>query len=569
MGRPEKSIDSLLGLDPPARLAQGLRDLRRSAGPLPYRVMAARAGVAPSTLSKAAAGDRLPSWNVVRGFVESCGADPREWWDRWCDAGGTHPTYGPREPVRDTPRPPGRHALSPRTRADTPLSPDPLDVTTPAAYMRALRALKAWADLSLREISANSAITSKSGPMLPRTTIADVLKRDALPRRDFVRAFVTACHGTEADVHRWDESWQAINASEHHLTGLDKNTDLSTPARVMPARPAAVTVTHPVIHRDLPVPARPEPRIHTPRLPAADPAPYRLEPRPLGNSVYKRSIDQLVHYAHALESRGLAREATLMLERAEAYCSTTQLVQLVLGLRAAGHGNQAIRVLECAERNRSTAQLVVLVTQLATTYPGAAAHLLKVAARLRSVPHLVELTAALQAQARPDDVALVLAAAAQRPAIEIVLEVIETYRSFGRLDYVDALLETAALRPARDVVQLIEALRAIAHPYDASLVASHAARRPLVHVTQLVEALRTAEHHQDAEAILSVTPRLAAILTATAHGRSGGINKIRWSKARPGQALVSAWREIARTLGLQDTPIPAPSLYERRLSITR
>ncbi|WP_328837907.1 hypothetical protein [Streptomyces europaeiscabiei] len=84
MGRPERPLDPTAG--PVPRLAHELRELRRTAGNPSYRKMAETAGFAPTTLSQAAAGERLPSLAVVQGYVRACGGDPDGWEPRWKDA---------------------------------------------------------------------------------------------------------------------------------------------------------------------------------------------------------------------------------------------------------------------------------------------------------------------------------------------------------------------------------------------------------------------------------------------------------------------------------------------------
>ncbi|KPI09427.1 transcriptional regulator, XRE family [Actinobacteria bacterium OK074] len=81
MGRPERPLDPLAG--PVPRLAHELRELRRAAGNPAYRAMAQAAGFSATTLSQAAAGERLPSLAVLLGYVRACGADPAEWEPRW------------------------------------------------------------------------------------------------------------------------------------------------------------------------------------------------------------------------------------------------------------------------------------------------------------------------------------------------------------------------------------------------------------------------------------------------------------------------------------------------------
>ncbi|WP_175409881.1 hypothetical protein [Streptomyces sp. TRM64462] len=84
MGRPERPVDPAAG--PVQRLAHELRELRRAAGGPSYRTMAETAGFSATTLSQAAAGERLPSLPVVQGYVRACGADPAEWEPRWKEA---------------------------------------------------------------------------------------------------------------------------------------------------------------------------------------------------------------------------------------------------------------------------------------------------------------------------------------------------------------------------------------------------------------------------------------------------------------------------------------------------
>ncbi|KUL33529.1 hypothetical protein [Streptomyces regalis] len=84
MARPERPVDPNAG--PVQRLAHELRELRRAAGSPAYRRMAETAGFSATTLSQAAAGERLPSLAVVRGYVRACGGDPGEWEARWKDA---------------------------------------------------------------------------------------------------------------------------------------------------------------------------------------------------------------------------------------------------------------------------------------------------------------------------------------------------------------------------------------------------------------------------------------------------------------------------------------------------
>ncbi|MCX5235878.1 hypothetical protein OG824_11750 [Streptomyces prunicolor] len=84
MGRPERPVDPRAGAV--QWLAHELRELRRAAGGPSYRTMAKAAGFSATTLSQAAAGERLPSLAVVEGYVRACDGDPAEWGPRWKEA---------------------------------------------------------------------------------------------------------------------------------------------------------------------------------------------------------------------------------------------------------------------------------------------------------------------------------------------------------------------------------------------------------------------------------------------------------------------------------------------------
>ncbi|MDI5963431.1 NACHT and WD repeat domain-containing protein [Streptantibioticus silvisoli] len=83
-GRPEGPLDPAEG--PVQALAHALRVLREEAGRPSYRAMAARTAFAASTLSQAAAGERLMTLPVLLAYVRACGGDEREWRRRWQDA---------------------------------------------------------------------------------------------------------------------------------------------------------------------------------------------------------------------------------------------------------------------------------------------------------------------------------------------------------------------------------------------------------------------------------------------------------------------------------------------------
>jgi hypothetical protein len=77
MPRPERSIDPSEG--PVQQFAADLRKLREEAGNPTYRKMAIHAFFSKATLSAAASGNRMPSWEVTVAYVAACGGDVEQW----------------------------------------------------------------------------------------------------------------------------------------------------------------------------------------------------------------------------------------------------------------------------------------------------------------------------------------------------------------------------------------------------------------------------------------------------------------------------------------------------------
>ncbi|WP_327001067.1 hypothetical protein OHA72_38875 [Dactylosporangium sp. NBC_01737] len=90
--------------DPIGEFASDLRELRQRAGNPGYRKLARLALFAPSVLSSAASGHRLPSLPVTLAFVAACGGEPEAWQRRWhelaASQGVTPAQEGRRRPRR-------------------------------------------------------------------------------------------------------------------------------------------------------------------------------------------------------------------------------------------------------------------------------------------------------------------------------------------------------------------------------------------------------------------------------------------------------------------------------------
>ncbi|GLZ81599.1 hypothetical protein Afil01_64060 [Actinorhabdospora filicis] len=75
---------------------------------------------------------------------------------------------------------------------------------TPAAFVDELRRLRAWSDLSYREIERRA---RSAGDVLPASTLAGALNRETLPPLAVVTAFVRACGG---GVTEWAAAWRRL-----------------------------------------------------------------------------------------------------------------------------------------------------------------------------------------------------------------------------------------------------------------------------------------------------------------------------------------------------------------------
>lgn len=181
---------------PYADLAAELRELRRRSGQ-PYRVLSRTTGYSTSTLSAAAAGNRLPSEDVVLAYVRACGGDVDEWRARWKQA--RRAALAQRE--------------DPASAAPTPEPHEPSDlalVATPADLTVALNRLwYASGRASIRHLQA------RSGGTLGRTTIHDVLAGvRAKPEWNTVWELVRVLHvpSGDPDEAAWRAAWERARA---------------------------------------------------------------------------------------------------------------------------------------------------------------------------------------------------------------------------------------------------------------------------------------------------------------------------------------------------------------------
>jgi hypothetical protein len=95
--------------------------------------------------------------------------------------------------------------------------PCPDHVTTAAEFMGALRNLRAWADLTYRELESRA---TQAGDRLPRGTIASAMSRGVMPREQTIAAFVRACGGDRSAVEVWIAARKRIAAADQAVVDL-------------------------------------------------------------------------------------------------------------------------------------------------------------------------------------------------------------------------------------------------------------------------------------------------------------------------------------------------------------
>lgn len=221
MARKEKHIDPTTS--PVAELAFDMRAVRDAQG-IKYREMSGLTGLSASTLSVAANGVDLPSWEVFSAYLGACGENPSQWRERYLAVAAAH-----RDVVRRAragkqgaysaapePTPVSLDAFR-RNRTITPVPhrepvPVPFSAQNPLEFVDGLNAVRVWAgNPSLRVLSA------RAGLRLPHSTLHGMLNRTTLPRWEAVEAFLDACgvHDQER-VREWARVWRRLADEELH-----------------------------------------------------------------------------------------------------------------------------------------------------------------------------------------------------------------------------------------------------------------------------------------------------------------------------------------------------------------
>ncbi|TDC23095.1 XRE family transcriptional regulator [Streptomyces sp. 8K308] len=107
----------------------------------------------------------------------------------------------------------------------------------PAEFVARMRELKRRSGLSYRQLEERAAAR---GEVLARSTIADGLRKDALPRPDVLGAFVRACGAGPAETVAWLEARERLAAEPvvTRSTTEPATEPAATPAPEPPRKPA-------------------------------------------------------------------------------------------------------------------------------------------------------------------------------------------------------------------------------------------------------------------------------------------------------------------------------------------
>jgi hypothetical protein len=110
----------------------------------------------------------------------------------------------------------------------TTAPPTPPD-TDAAAFVAALRRLKAWSGLSYRRLERHAA---DAGHCLPYSTAATMLGRERLPREELVAAFVAACgiRGDQAQAWLDARTDIACGRAPAQATPTNRAPEVAAPA---------------------------------------------------------------------------------------------------------------------------------------------------------------------------------------------------------------------------------------------------------------------------------------------------------------------------------------------------
>jgi exopolysaccharide biosynthesis polyprenyl glycosylphosphotransferase len=186
----------------------------RGRADLTYDKLAAKTGLAATTLRLAASGTRLPTWDVTRAFARACDcehATVRALWADACRAAGRSvPAEPPAEP------------------------PDPAEAKSAVQLIGMLKQLRLWAaEPSLAELNRRAG----GHNILPPSTVHDMLNKERFPRLELMLAFVRACGLDDDQAAVWQAAWERIEAKEDDALAAAAPPSEAQLGQVLQAKP--------------------------------------------------------------------------------------------------------------------------------------------------------------------------------------------------------------------------------------------------------------------------------------------------------------------------------------------
>ncbi|WP_165947275.1 helix-turn-helix transcriptional regulator, partial [Micromonospora sp. 15K316] len=92
---------------------------------------------------------------------------------------------------------------------------DPTTATSPEQYVTLLRRVRDQSGLAYREIARRA---HRNGDVLPASTLATMLGRATLPRRDVVTALLRACDLPDDRLSAWLAAWGRLASARTTAT---------------------------------------------------------------------------------------------------------------------------------------------------------------------------------------------------------------------------------------------------------------------------------------------------------------------------------------------------------------
>jgi hypothetical protein len=263
MARPERPLDPEGG--PVSQFARALRELRHRAGSPTYRDMQAKSYVSYSSLARAAAGRKFPTWATTNAFITACGGDPAEWKPRWEEVARHVEEEAAHNAGRKTARPVSGEVIVPEheqvkserlgpriyTPQDDPnahetqsdhhqAAPSQLRSNKPADIKQKVPAPLPSPD-EIRTVAQLRTAVAEMGRQRDVRLISSIMR----VRMSVVRlvrgwpeqvelpvflSFVQACGVSSAETEQWVHAWQAaVDERQHQIREFPSPSPIDTP----------------------------------------------------------------------------------------------------------------------------------------------------------------------------------------------------------------------------------------------------------------------------------------------------------------------------------------------------